>query len=268
MKIIRIFPTKTRATPDDNLVGFGPPGLFLREADEVHISVVFTWDIPKAEKLYYQWCRYYRTKIGGPAFNNPSGDFISGMYLKKGYVITSRGCPNNCWFCSVPIKEGKLRELKITEGFNLLDDNFLACSESHIKAVFEMFKRQKEKIIFSGGLEAKRFKSWHVDLLMSIRIDQIFFAYDTKDDLEPLIHASKKLIEAGFNRHKMRCYCLIGYPKDTFDKAEKRLKKTLKLGFYPFAMLYRDDSGKRSNDWMKFQKVWARPAAIYMNNKS
>ena len=55
--------------------------------------------------------------MGGPAFNMPGGDFVPGMYLKKGYVITSRGCPNRCWFCSVPRREGgRLRELPITEG--------------------------------------------------------------------------------------------------------------------------------------------------------
>lgn len=263
MKIIRIFPRKTKATPDDEFVGFGPPGLFLPKADEVHISVAFTWDIPKAEKLAEQWKRYYPTKIGGPALNQPGGDFIPGRYLKKGYVITSRGCPNNCWFCAVPKREGNLRELPITEGYNVLDDNLLACSEGHIRKVFDMLREQKEKITFSGGFEAKILKDWHIDLLKSIRIAQMFFAYDTQDDYKPLVEASKKLRQANYSRYEMRCYVLIGYPKDTLDKAEKRLKETISLGFFPMAMLYRDESGKRNWQWMKFQKAWARPASIY-----
>ena len=69
---------------------------------------------------------------------------MPGMYLKKGYVITSRGCPNRCWFCSVPRREGgRLRELPITEGNIVLDDNLLACSRQHIEAVFEMLGRQE-----------------------------------------------------------------------------------------------------------------------------
>ena len=43
-KILRIFPTKTNVTPDDDLVRIRElPGLF-DEADEIHISETFTWD--------------------------------------------------------------------------------------------------------------------------------------------------------------------------------------------------------------------------------
>lgn len=51
MRLIRVFPRTTKATPDDELVRFGPPGLF-DEADEVHISVAFTYDKPYAETPY------------------------------------------------------------------------------------------------------------------------------------------------------------------------------------------------------------------------
>ena len=45
-KIIRVFPTKTNATPDDELVRIHEVPSLFDEADEVHISVAFTWDIP------------------------------------------------------------------------------------------------------------------------------------------------------------------------------------------------------------------------------
>lgn len=48
-KIIRVFPTKTNATPDDELVRIREVPSLFDEADEVHISVAFTWDIPWAE---------------------------------------------------------------------------------------------------------------------------------------------------------------------------------------------------------------------------
>ena len=49
------------------------------------------------------------------------------MYMKPGYVITSRGCPNRCWFCAVPKREGyQLRELPVTDGWIVADDNLLA----------------------------------------------------------------------------------------------------------------------------------------------
>lgn len=156
-RIIRVFPTKTNATPTDELVRIRETPSFFDEADEVHVSVTFTWDIPIAEWLAKQWEPVATVKIGGPAYNEPGGDFIPGMYMKHGYVITSRGCPNRCWFCAVPKREGgMLRELPVTDGWILTDDNLLACSPGHIDEVFAMLARQPHKPQFTGGLEAAR----------------------------------------------------------------------------------------------------------------
>lgn len=265
MKLIRVFPRKTNATPMDEAVSFTAPTLF-DEADEVHISVTFTYDLGKADELYKQWRHVAPTKIGGVALGDKGEEFISGKYLKKGYVITSRGCPNRCWFCSVWKREGnEVRELTIVDGYNILDDNLLACSNEHIKRVFEMLKNQKEKSLFTGGLEAARLKKWHVDELIKLKPKRLYFAYDTKDDYEPLKIAGKMLLDAGFTKasHTLRCYVLIGYPKDEFGDAEKRLAETLDAGFTPMAMLWRNQGGKTDIQWRRFQRRWVRPSIIY-----
>lgn len=270
MRIARVFPRITNATPRDEYTFADVPGLFLPPIDEVHISVTFTYDIQRAEYLAEQWKHVAPVKIGGPALNEPGGEFIPGMYVKKGMVITSRGCPNKCWFCQVPKREGGLRELTIKEGNNILDDNLLACSDSHIKKVFEMLKKQKYgRPLFTGGLEARKLKDWHVDLLREIKPKEMFFAYDTPDDYEPLVEAGKKLKGAGFTTasHSLRAYVLIGYPKDTFERAERRLVDTMKAGFMPFAMLYKDKDGYEDPAWAKFRSRWIRPAGIYASNK-
>ena len=124
---------KTNATPEDDYVAIGSPGLFVPDdISEIHISVTFTtftWDLQESERLAEAWSRYGNVKIGGPATGMRGETFTPGMYLKHGYTITSRDCHNNCWFCSVPKREGTLRELPITDGWNLLNDNILACSE-------------------------------------------------------------------------------------------------------------------------------------------
>lgn len=268
MQIARVFPRRTAATPTDELafVDTLPPLLCLPEIDEVHISVAFTWDMPRAEYLARQWEAVgLPVRMGGPAYNEPGGDFIPGRYLKPGYVITSRGCPNHCWFCAVPKREGgALRELPITEGWNVLDDNLLACSDVHIKAVFDMLARQPERPIFTGGLEAKILKPWHTEELRRVKAKRMYFAYDTPDDLEPLREAGKLLRDVGFTTasHSMCCYVLIGYRGDTFAKAEKRMHETMEAGFIPYAMLYRDNEGQTDKQWRKFQRLWARPAII------
>ncbi len=259
-RIARVFPRKTSATPDDDLVFFGLPQIGLTEIDEVHVSVAWTYDKPIAEDLAFQWeVVGVPVKIGGPAYDDPGGEFTPGMYIKRGCTITSRGCNNRCWFCMAQKREGPLRELDIKPGHNVMDNNLLQCSPEHIKAVCEMLKAQKERPVFTGGLEAKMLEDWHCELLMSVKPKTMYFAYDTPDDYEPLVEAGKKLRRVGFNPsgHSMKCYNLIGYKGDTFDKAEKRLIDTCRAGFVPFAMLYRDERGNVSADWKKFQREWA-----------
>ncbi len=265
MRIARVFPRRTKATPDDALAFTSPPPKAVPDADEVHVSVTFTYDMEKAEQLAEAWAKTgMPVKLGGPATGAAGGDFTPRLYLRNGYVITSRGCGNTCWFCSVPKREGGLRELPITDGWNILDDNLLACSESHIRAVFDMLRNQPEKPVFTGGLEAKLLKPWHVELLRAAKTRRMYFAYDTADDYEPLLYAGKLLREGGISKasHTARCYVLIGYPGDTFDRAEKRLRGAWAGGFFPFAMLYRNERGEILSDWGKFQRLWARPHII------
>ena len=268
MKIARVFARKTRACPVDDLAFFAAPDMFAPEVDEVHVSVTFTYDKERGERFAEAWSRIAPVKIGGPAYDDPGGDFAPGMYLKHGYVITSRGCPNRCWFCDVPRREGIIRELPITEGWNVLDSNLLACSEAHIRLVFAMLKEQKQRVEFTGGLEAARLQPWHVEELAELHPRQVFFAYDTPSDYEPLVDASKLLADGGLlERHRCRCFVLIGYPHDDRIKAELRLRQVIELGMDPMAMLYRNEHGTTDSEWRKFQRVWARPALIYASER-
>jgi hypothetical protein len=265
-RIIRVFPRRTRATPTDALAVVGREPELFDEADEVHVSVAFTWDLPLAERLASAWKHVAPVRIGGPATGERGEGFAPGMYVREGYTITSRGCPNRCWFCSVWKREGNMvRELPIRDGWNVLDDNLLACSEAHTQAVFAMLARQKESPQFTGGLEAKIIQPWHAKALRELRTKQVFFAYDTEDDLEPLRKAGRMMIDAGFTTasHSLRCYVLCGWPKDTTEAAERRMGEAMAAGFTPMAMAWRDRHGKKSSEWAAFQRKWARPAIVY-----
>lgn len=267
MQIIRVFPRRTNATPNDHLtiIGRGPD--MFDEADEIHVSVSFNWDIPLAEKLAKEWDRVAPIKIGGPAFKDPGDEFTPGLYIRQGYTITSRGCPNHCWFCKAWKNEGNaIRQLKIKDGWNLLDNNIFACSKEHQEAVYKMLARQNHKPRFTGGLEAARMTLWQAEWLAKLKPDYSYFAYDTPDDYEPLINASKLLREVGLLRnHEYGCYVLIGYPKDTFSAAEDRLIKTIKLGFFPQAMLYEKGTNREKDnmlEWRRFQREWANKIIV------
>lgn len=270
MRLIRVFPRKTKATPDDDLVRFGPPGMF-DEADEVHVSVTFTYDIPIAEELAEQWRNVAPVKVGGVAYGDSSLEFIPGRYIKPGYTITTRGCPRRCWFCGVWKKWPTVNILPIHDGWNILDDNLLAAPQSHVEAVFEMLRRQKRRVEFTGGLEALSLQDYQVNLLANLKPrPNMFFAYDPQDKFETLEFAARRLLAAGFTRnsHRLRSYCMIGYPKDTFDLAEERLQALVSVGFTPFAMLWKPDHPSQEKhtpgpEWRAFQRRWARPAIIH-----
>jgi hypothetical protein len=266
MRIARVFPRRTKATPDDALAFTSPPPKDLPDIREVHISAAFTYDLPKAEKLAEAWARAgFPVKLGGPATGQPGGDFVPGLYLKQGYVITSRGCPRRCWFCSVHIREGgRLRELPIENGHNVLDDNLLACSERHIRDVFAMLKRQEQRPVVTGGLEAALLRPWHVELLREVRAARMYFAYDEPSDYEPLVQAGRLLRDGGITKasHRAACYVLIGYSGDTMNAADARMRAAWEAGFVPYAMLYRDRAGVIKTDWSHFQRAWVRPEIV------
>ncbi len=267
--MIRVFPRKTNLTPVDDKVYFTGPPLYDLIGREVCVSTTFIEDRSKAEALAGLWEKQgYDVTIGGPAYNDRGTQFIPGRFVKKGAVFTSRGCNNSCWFCYVPKREGLIRELHITNGFNILDSNLLQCSRDHIEAVFAMLGRQPEKARFTGGLEAKLLEDWHCDLLHDLKPATMFFAYDTLDDWESLVEARKKLrkAEIRIDRQKMFVYVLVGYRGDTMAAATERVQRVKDLGFCPFAMLYNNTKEYRP-DWEKFQRDWSRPAIIYRKKK-
>jgi hypothetical protein len=269
-RLLRVFPRRTHATPDDPLAYVGPPDLFA-QGDAVHIDVTFTYDKPEAERLAEDWRHVAPVQVGGVAYGDPGAEFVPGRYIKQGYTFTSRGCPRRCWFCSVWKRDPVPRLLPIQPGWNLLDDNLLACPEAHVRAVFAMLATQPRRVCFTGGLEALALEDYHVDLLATLRPrPTCFFAYDPGDAFETLVAAARRLLAAGFSRasHRLRCYVLIGYPQDTFAQATQRLEAILALGFTPMAMLWRPETPSaqkwaRGADWRTFQRRWVRPALIH-----
>lgn len=261
--MIRVFPAKTKWTPTDEMAFFGDVPL-IRPEDRtipVRISVTFTWHKKQAESLAHAWRLYYDdVQIGGPAYGDPGGEFVPGRFLKEGCTITSRGCPKRCAWCAVPMREGAIRELVIRPGWIVQDNNLLACSERHIRAVFDMLREQDRRIYFNGGLDKHFLKDWHRKLFDSIKIGELWFACDTMADLSWLERASQIL--DGIPFRKRRCYTMIGYGGETIEDAERRIERVFSLGFMPFCQLYQPDETKTySEQWRQIRRKWSRPAA-------
>lgn len=83
MKIARVFPTKTSMSPTDKDAYFDAPDMFTPKYLEVHISVTFSWDIPKAFWLKNEWeskgiVQEGIVKVGGVAINGESDQPFKG----------------------------------------------------------------------------------------------------------------------------------------------------------------------------------------------
>jgi hypothetical protein len=261
--LIRVFPARNKWTPVDELAFVGDPPLFRPDdrRSPVRISVTFTWHRREAERLAHAWAAFYDdVQIGGPAYGDSGGEFEPGRFLKAGCTITSRGCPKRCGWCVVPTREGGIRELQIKPGWIVQDNNLLACSESHIRRVFDMLRAQQKRIYFNGGLDKHYLKDWHRELFDSIRIGELWFACDTAADL-PWLERAAEILE-GIPLRKRRCYTMIGYDGETIAQAERRVERVFELGFMPFSQLYQPDETRiYALDWRQLHRKWARPAA-------
>lgn len=267
--MIRVFPRKTKWTPIDELSFVGDPPLWRPEVQPLNISCAFTWDIEEAERLKRSWSRFYpEIYIGGPAYDDNGSDFVPGRFVKEGITITSRGCTKSCEWCLVPKREGWIRELSIHDGWDIADNNLLACSKDHIKTVFEMLRRQQKPIKFSGGFDTEILQPWHVDLLKSIRLKYVWFGCDYPGAIIHLRKAAEILSD--FSINKKRCYVLIGYKGESIKAAEKRIMEVYQLGFLPYAMLYRDHNTLNKlawpREWLELQRYGCRPASYRVYN--
>lgn len=263
---IRVFVARTQWTPNDPLAFVGYPPLIRPGTPDtpVFVSVTFTWHKRQGELLRQAWADYYSSVfIGGPAYDGGrGGEFSPGVFLKHGCTITSRGCVKHCGWCVE--RNNPLRELQIKPGWIVQDSNLLACSESHIRAVFEMLRGQERRVFFNGGLDKHFLKDWHRPLFDSISIGELWFACDVSTDLPALERAAAIL--DGIPLRKRRCYTMIGYDSETPAEAERRIERVFELGFMPFCQLYQPDETKvYPEEWRRVRRKWSRPAA-YMGH--
>jgi len=267
VRIVRVFPRKTSMTPIDGFIG--DPPLFRPDADEVHISVTFTWDIEEGYRLRDAWANYYdNVKIGGPAIDTePPGEFIPRMYVKDGVTITSRGCDRKCPWCLVPEREGRIKLLDIKPGWIVNDNNILMTPKDHQVKVYQMLRGLGRSVEFRGGIDARLVDNWVADQFENVPIKRIYLAADTKYSLRALANAVSKLSFLG--RERMSCYVLIAFNGETMDEAEERLKAVWDIGCMPFAQLYQppDSYIDYSWDWKQFARKWSRPMIVRSINR-
>jgi hypothetical protein len=223
-------------------------------------SIPFTWLLPKAETQ----ARAHKGAViaGGPAvvlakkngcydlsfaetpeccsydalsFHNPLATF------------TTRGCPNRCDFCAVPSIEGDFVQLREWKPAPVVcDNNLLAGTYGHFSAVIDSL-RQFPYCDFNQGLEARRLRPYHVDLLRSLKSVKIRFAFD-HPKFETVVHDAVELCRSN-GLKDIGIYCLIGF-NDTPESARERLELVRSWGILPNPMRYQPLDALEKNSYV------------------
>lgn len=154
-----------------------------------------------------------------------------------GYI--TRGCVNNCRWCCVPEKEGKIRPYRDwkeivrqdTDKLVLMDNNILSC---------EYGIQQLESLIGSGykidlnqGMDARLVNERIAEILAQLKwIRNIRFSCDTKAQIEPIRNTVELLGKYGVKPYRVFVYLLV--TADIEDAAERveALKKHKGLRIY------------------------------------
>lgn len=152
------------------------------------------------------------------------------IYPECDYAIgyLTRGCPNHCRWCVVPLKEGTIRKYRRwqdivrqdTDRLILMDNNILACDYGI---------EQLEGLIGSGyridlnqGMDARLITDEVADILSRLKwIRFIRFSCDQKSQIEPIRRTIELLGRYGVKPYRIFVYLLVTADiEDAADRVE------------------------------------------------
>jgi len=166
----------------------------------------------------------------------------------------TRGCPNKCPFCIVPIKEGKTRQVANLEDLLqngrkkliLLDDNIL----SHPKAArfLEEMARRDLRVNFTQTLDIRLLKKETWQLVRRIRCSNTKFTrtvyYFSLNDTRHLDRVRRKYEQLDFSpKDNVEFICMYGYNTTLAEDVERFHFLRSLPGAYVFVQRYQPIPG-------------------------
>jgi len=179
---------------------------------------------------------------------------LNKMLEKRIPIVSSRGCPNRCTFCSIQLvmgypfrsrsPENVLKEIehwykKGYDTFEFSDDNFTFNMPRAEKICDLIIKSgMKLKLIFGNGLRADRVNAKLLRKLKDAGCIWIGYGLETSDhqglelikkdlDLDQLKWAVKETQRLGI---EVQVHFIIGNPGETFDKFMKDIELADEMG--------------------------------------
>lgn len=195
---------------------------------------------------------------------------IYNIDSKLAYGFLTRGCPNKCKWCVVPLKEGKVQPYRDVDDIAvdgrtnliLMDNNILA-SDYGLKQIEKIIERGY-RVDFNQALDARLITPKIAELLAKVKwIDVIRLGCDTPKQVRECERAMRLIDEA---RGKPKQYLLYTMLIDDIKEAYARLShwreyKRVRLVAQP----YRDFNDPRQviPQWQRDMARWAMRREIY-----
>ena len=188
------------------------------------------------------------------------------------YGFLTRGCPNNCSFCSVSKKEGRcsVKVADLSEFWNgqkfikLLDPNILACKDRI--DLLKQLRDSKAKVDFTQGLDARFITEEVAYLVKDIRKEAVHFAFDFMENEKAIIKGLKTYADiCGLpsSCSDKAVYMLTNYDT-THEEDMYRIKMIESCGFVPDVRVYRKNTAPQiTRDLQR----WCNNRLIYSSTK-
>ena len=264
--------------------------------DQVHYDVIYASKVFNfSPDVDYRKYSFDRIEKGGTGYDihkrlsdeidrlQPLYDIFPDLPKNTAYGKLTRGCPNKCFWCVVPKKEGLIRPYMDIEEIAIEGRTHVVLMDNNILAAGDYAMEQLQKIIdlglhvdFNQALDARLVTPEYAALLGRIKwIDgRLRFGCDTHAQIGECERAMKLINDAGF-RGEYFLYTMIGGKNDLQECYDRihywwlRLRdfREHKVGraVYAYAQPYRDPANPNHDipQWQKDMAHWCNKRQIF-----
>lgn len=184
------------------------------------------------------------------------------------YGFLTRGCPNKCKWCVVPVKEGKVTPYMDVEDIAIEGRKNLVLMDNNILAAGDYSMIQLDKIIskgyridFNQAMDARFVNEDNAKLLAQIKwIDRrIRFGCDTTAQI-PVVEKAIDMINGYGYKGEYFLYTMLN---DDYQECYKRINYWRgRKNIYPYAQPFRDPFNSKHT-----MPQWQRDMARWVNKK-
>lgn len=191
---------------------------------------------------------------------------------RTAYGFLTRGCPNKCYWCVVPHKEGGVHPYmdvdEIAQGGKrpwliLMDNNILAAGEYGMAQLRKIVERGYH-VDFNQGLDARLVTPEIAEVLAQIKwIDSIRFGCDNKAQIAECQRAVDMIQSHGCRKNFLFYTMIHGKVEDCYERLTYWAQKGDKFNVQ--AQPYRDPNNARHviPQWQKDMAHWANKKQLF-----